>query len=1410
MLRAASRIPHPASRFTFHVSRFTLHVSRSTFHAPRPTPHAPRPTHHSGVALVVTLVLLSVITFMAVTFLVVSQSQQGAVATDTDQAIARLAADTARERAIVQLLAPILTWTNELNYGLLVSTNYINSDGFDQTLAAPGPVNPTNVNYDYTRAGAALNPNQRLQNLANLLYDPRPPVFIVTNALAANSNDFRFYLDLNRNGRYDTNGFLPVINPQGGFYDTNGNPYPPPIKLGNALSNFFVGDPEWIGGLQRPEFAHSATNLFTHRYAYLVVPAGQTLDLNTIHNYVKRNLASTKPSEAWRDGFLRDQGVLTAEINLAAFLVDLNTNLWPFPLQPPAPFNFRPYSYNPFTPTENPYPGVNTGSAFDDAASFMRYRYATNVNSLANVKSLFGFPRANAFTNLIDCYSEGPLMTGTWWPPPGVVGNPNQTAVNGNYPWASADNPNHFYTTQDLFDTNKLSLPTPGYYFPDRLRMAGTNTDSYNRYTFYRLLSQLGTDSDPEPGGKMNLNYCNVDNNGYVVRGMETNFIPWTPVQFFTNAAIRLLADAGYTVGATNSTSNLLATNVVGGYLVTNLHIPIWPANSNLYTPSVHHLLQLAANMYDATTNRFSSPLATNGFPSVFCPLFNDQRRGPKGGLSGGSVFIIGYIEPNSAQMSSLLNAYPLPHDLSDPNDTRLPNPNANLNPMPMVYGIPLVIGAKKGYPNFNEFAMQMLVQVTRKLQYHRDPATTNINEIDQMFIVGVSNVFGVEAWNSYSNAFPRLLQMVVYPDINVMVTNLETHIQLIPPPTRYQPPVTGTPQFITVNNWQGYVPVYPTNSFVTPLTDGYNPYTNHLFLTNSTYRRTLDQFVQLATVFERTPGSTNLHVPQWQLQLKTRLRFALFDPSAGRSAGRIVDYVNLAADYATNLTLALMAGSQGCGSFWTPDGSYGSMWCTNRQNGATNDSNPTFGILNQIQASLGQNLPNLTWNSGNNDFPPGMGKADAITFFQGQFLPPGYYSMTSNTFNAPYQPSRSMYIVTSWQANDPLVHYTVGDLPPDPTLPSNPAFDNPPTPLPLPNLGAVNNCYRPWGGNPSGSSSDPQQFDMAVKDPLVESSDNWDFPTGKLPNVGWLGRVHRGTPWQTVYLKPSPNNFPPWLQPLSPFDLPTWTNWTGNGLFVANIGQFSTNVMPLYSVAYDAYFTQPTNDWRLLDLFTTALNDNATRGQLSINQTNLAAWSAVLSGVIVLTNTVDVNGNPVLSPQVIEPAGVYDPFDPTNWPPLVQLVKRINDIRATNTTRGVFSHLSDLLAVPELTVASPFLNTSISPLLAKGGPNPSYVLNDAAIERLPQQILGLLKCDHTPRFVIYAFGQTLKPAPNSKVNSSGPFFGLCTNYQIMAEAATRTVVRFEGVQPYLGSAPPWAITTLHPVIESFNVLPPD
>ena len=85
MQNAECRMLNPASPITHHASRLPFHASRSTLHSPRAT----RPSER-GVALVITLVLLTVITFMAVTFLVVSSSQHGSVTTETEQATARL------------------------------------------------------------------------------------------------------------------------------------------------------------------------------------------------------------------------------------------------------------------------------------------------------------------------------------------------------------------------------------------------------------------------------------------------------------------------------------------------------------------------------------------------------------------------------------------------------------------------------------------------------------------------------------------------------------------------------------------------------------------------------------------------------------------------------------------------------------------------------------------------------------------------------------------------------------------------------------------------------------------------------------------------------------------------------------------------------------------------------------------------------------------------------------------------------------------------------------------------------------------------------------------------------------------------------------------------------------------------
>jgi hypothetical protein len=706
-----------------------------------------------------------------------------------------------------------------------------------------------------------------------------------------------------------------------------------------------------------------------------------------------------------------------------------------------------------------------------------------------------------------------------------------------------------------------------------------------------------------------------------------------SPIGFFTNVAARLLQSQ---LG--------LSLN----------HIQVYPTNQ--YTPSVHRLLQVTANLYDATTNR-----TVTGYPylpSVFRPVF---AIGPP--QAGSQVYICGFEEVTNTDVLSRPVV-----ELTDP------NARANLSPHDMVSGIPLVIGVKKGFPNFNAFASYAQVQVARKLQFHRPGASTtaNANEIDQMFVMGISNVLGVEAWNSYSAPFSRDLQMVAEPDLAVLITNLETGRWLNPTNSRFRPPATAAT--VGSNTWTGFELAIPQFSFQMPV------FTNCVFLTNSTYQAAGDQFVPLTATFERNPGTTNFHVPHWQFTLKVRLRFALVD------TGRIVDYVNLNADNQLDITTALTAGGV-CGIPYTPDGSNGSMWCTNRMNGAIGDYIPTYGIQNQIEASLGHTAPN--WNSSLHEFPPGMSVSQAVDFFKGQFQPG--YLLSSNTFNAPYQPFRNIYLLTSWQANDPLVHYTFSDL--TDLVHTSFVVDqfSSLSPDPTANLGHVNDRYEPWGGNPTGSSISPTKLDLTVKDPFVLGSDYWDFPTNLLSDLTLLGRVHRGTPWQTIYLKSSGTTFNNWIQ------------WTGNNLLAPNWNA-------AYGGTPDAFYTQPTNDWRLASLVLSLLNTNDPRNLASVNQPNPPAWSSLLDGMTVLTNSA---------------SGQFDPVIVSSNSPQAAIVAAALDAARASQPGQRFHDLGEILATPELSLASPWLDTNgVAALLS--------TVNDEACEALPSQLLHLLRPDST------------------------------------------------------------------------------
>jgi hypothetical protein len=1279
-----------------------------------PTADRRPPASERGIALVITLILLSVTLVMAIAFLTISRHERGSVTTETQAATARFAADSALANAQAQIIANIFATKNPYNYGLLVSTNYINSFGFVNNDA-----NFTNVNYDFVAGGGTYTPDDFLQNLANLFYSPRPPVYI-TNSLTG-ATDFRFYLDLNRNG-YDTNGLVP------NFPDTN------------LVTE--VGDPEWIGVLERPDTAHGPNNKFLSRYAFIAIPVGEGLDLNAIHNQT-RNL----PLNPAQDGYFRNQGVGSWEINLAAFLTDLNTNYWDT--------NTDSYNYQEWQTPNN----FNSGRGFEDALSLLSYRYANNYNTLFSASVLFPNGAANFTADNIDEYADGPLQFSTAGIDESISGNADVPTL----PWAGADNTNHFFDlSADLFDPTKSSVQ-----FTNNLQQAGNSTSTYDRYTFYRLLDQLGTDSSPETG-KMNLNYDNLDlglNGTLNATGTAsaTNFVPWTPLGFFTNAADRLLR--GYTgfwlAGSATSFSNFTNTyaGITNAFGVTN--IPVLVNGRFVYTPTVNRLLQLAANIYDSVyyTN---NPSSGAYLPSVFQPVFSVQNS---------NVYITSFVE--------VINTNFLSNPLVDLNDSFALNTISN-NAQTLVYGVPLIIGAKKGFPNFNQFAMETAFGLERKLQVTRAYTNTPVGyyQVNQEFTLSLSNQLAVECWNSYTNNYTRPVNIYATDITSLTVTNDMKFYN------NYTY-TSGIPM-IGINNWPAFNPASPsyasaefpvnTNLIVIPdsifVFNNGNPYLipdN----TNTPYETGVNVSSYSSSSTPKYPQ------PLWGLAVTNRMQVYMMD----QQSGRLIDYVQLSGPN-TNLSMSLYTDGNVPGNP-PPNTGYNGMW-------DTNGNTVPRGISYQKQVS--QDNP-VYYNPKAN--PP----IDNTRFWNGQNLTTveneidaflAYYGYTphynnpngsnliaaaksSLSWQVPYTPATNFYQFITWQANDPLVHYLATDL--TDANPNSgyqyPLITTPP-----------NERYQPWGakmlflGNNSTNS-----YNLSFKDPLVMSSDYWDFPTNALPTVGWLGRIHRGTPWQTVFLKAT--NVLSLVENNQALGQNTWDNWTGN------------------QNPYDADNAAPVQDRLLFDFFTTSPNDNATRGQLSINQPHLAAWSALLSGIVVPTNNFGAY-------TVISPAGPA--YTNAPGPPYTNALGYIyqNGLTGITDTRnnftnadglvGAFEHVGDILSVHALNDQSPFL----------AGMDANNGVSDEMYEWLPQQTMSLLRVSSAPRYVIYSYGQTLAPALNAIV-AGGQYSGMITNYQVVSETATRTLVQ---VNKQMTTNYPGGFMTISTnystQILQFNILPPD
>jgi hypothetical protein len=191
--------------------------------------------------------------------------------------------------------------------------------------------------------------------------------------------------------------------------------------------------------------------------------------------------------------------------------------------------------------------------------------------------------------------------------------------------------------------------------------------------------------------------------------------------------------------------------------------------------------------------------------------------------------------------------------------------------------------------------------------------------------------------------------------------------------------------------------------------------------------------------------------------------------------------------------------------------------------------------------------------------------------------------------------------------------------------------------------------------------------------------------------------------------------------------------------------------------------------------------NDNAARGLLSVNQTNDAAWAAVFAGVPVMTGISNIVAIDPTNPT----NNVIYPVESTNAGAL-----GINVVR-TNWPNGILPKIGDILAASALTVGSQAY------LAAKTN---GFPITDELVERIPQETLGLLKLGR-PQFVIYAWGQSLRPK-NLYSGNNAALNNVCTNYEITGEFLTRTVCHVEGTNNTASSP--------RIVIDSYNIEPGD
>lgn len=721
------------------------------------------------------------------------------------------------------------------------------------------------------------------------------------------------------------------------------------------------------------------------------------------------------------------------------------------------------------------------------------------------------------------------------------------------------------------------------------------------------------------------------------------------PVQFFTTVASRLLS----------SELNVDLDD-----------IEIYPTNQ--YTPAVHRLLQVTANIYDATT--------TNYYPTIFSPTF-------KVVVTNGctNVFIAGYEQQTNLIDEStefvnpeLASSVDVESLLDFPTNTVI---EAN------VYDVPWVIGAKKGLPNFNEFSSESVFQISRKLEFVRDWSNPNQPDIvatNQMYLMNFTNYLGVEFWNSYRSSYTGPVDIMVRLTSMMALTNDDNM------PIYYAAMTNWF--FIETNswtNWNGIVGLSQTPSpFITWSTN------LNFFSSTVAYAYSLPGFYSVGLTNYLDNGIRAL--PHFGWLTTNYLQAVIIDYSAGFANGRIIDYVQLGNLNSSRDLNAEIQANDVDGMFDTNYDAYGNL----------------EGVFQQIYLSEygtlvggGSPVGNGSWTTA--QIPGGPAGNTSPTaqqaFFRAFVVSPNgiyYYNgvpyaipQTIFQVQAPYTPLVYGIQYLTWQANDPLVHYLTSDL----TALAVGAGLKQTVGWPE-NIGSVNNRYAPWGNVGTLGLSpemDSNPYNSAYKDPLVRSSDDWNFPTNQSLNAEWLGQIHRGTPWQTLYLKST--NILDWSH-LTQNGFTTWLYWIGDG----NLA--------------DATNMSPVCDWQLVGLLAEMFNTNNLSSLFPVNNPDPNAWRGLLDGMAALTNDVS-NTQIRFLPAHFTPVTIM-----SNSTQAQIIADAIESARAAKPNQ-LFTNVSEIFGITSAIEQSPFLNLSATSQLTNG-------ISDAAYEMIPSQLLPLLRSD--------------------------------------------------------------------------------